>query len=111
MDTRARLALWFENRCEISEGPVGVSRPAGYGRAEHVLVSRGMAAQSRTRDIAGMATTTSGTQLVVLPLESSIPPEVTLYQWRHRKLASRARGRARGRRLAPPLTRFAKRAA
>ena len=33
--------------------------------------------------------------VIVLPLESTIPPEMTLEEWRHRKLASAAKRRRR----------------
>jgi hypothetical protein len=33
--------------------------------------------------------------VIVLPLESTIPPEMTLHEWRQRKLASAAKRRRR----------------
>jgi len=107
----ARLADRCEHHYEVPEGPVGLSRPAVSGRAERGLGCMGIGAESRSRDSADMATITSDTRLAVLPFESSIPPEVTLNQWRHRNLASAAGQQPRLRRMRLPLPRLASRAA
>jgi hypothetical protein len=49
-----------------------------------------------------MPTTTSQSHLAVLPLESSIPPEMTLNEWRHRHVEPAANR--------PPQVRVVKRA-
>jgi hypothetical protein len=49
-----------------------------------------MAVASSTRNSAAMPGTISQSQLAVLPLESSIPPEMTLHEWRYRHVTPSA---------------------
>ena len=76
-----------------------------WGEADRGLGRRGMAAGRSKRDSAAMNSARAirpvspirelPDNVIVLPLESTIPPEMTLGEWRHRKLAGRAKRRRR----------------